>query len=291
MGFTIKDSGQRQQFNTGAVRDTSEGKGRYDLLPAYALQRLAVHFENGAKKYDAENWRKGIPLRRFMDSGLRHALKYLEGQRDEDHMAAAAWNFLCLIETEEMIRRGILPKELNNLPDWFNDGWTHEAIDAAASKLPESGTVVYLDPPDKADRIDSPLPSDLDGDWDFDNQEIRGQGGHYRISGGTVTFINPQGVEEEMDDGSQDAIHRFIKEGKVTRFNPTPAPPVPVEGVVYRITEEHGPKLYRLRTTTGRVVEFKSTITGNWVSSRESFETLQAGLQSGRFIVEGANGK
>lgn len=29
----IKDSGERRQFNTGAVRDIQEGKGRCDLLP------------------------------------------------------------------------------------------------------------------------------------------------------------------------------------------------------------------------------------------------------------------
>ena len=29
----IKDSGERTQFSTGAVRDMHEGKGRMDLLP------------------------------------------------------------------------------------------------------------------------------------------------------------------------------------------------------------------------------------------------------------------
>lgn len=115
----VKESGKgREAFATGAVRDTAEGKGRYDLLPTYAIKRLAQHFENGARKYADENWRKGIPLRRFLDSALRHAFNYLEGQRDEDHAAAAAWNILALIETEEMIRRGLLPATLDNLPDW-----------------------------------------------------------------------------------------------------------------------------------------------------------------------------
>lgn len=31
--MTIKDSGTRREFNTGAVRDCAEGKGRCDLLP------------------------------------------------------------------------------------------------------------------------------------------------------------------------------------------------------------------------------------------------------------------
>ena len=29
----IKDSGKRRQFETGAVRDIAEGKGRCDLMP------------------------------------------------------------------------------------------------------------------------------------------------------------------------------------------------------------------------------------------------------------------
>lgn len=33
----IKDSGNRTEFSTGAVRDMHEGKGRCDLLPPLAL--------------------------------------------------------------------------------------------------------------------------------------------------------------------------------------------------------------------------------------------------------------
>ena len=37
----IKDSGERTQFNSGAVRDMHEGKGRCDLLPmCVLLQRI-----------------------------------------------------------------------------------------------------------------------------------------------------------------------------------------------------------------------------------------------------------
>ncbi|MCI0352278.1 MAG: DUF5664 domain-containing protein [Acidobacteriales bacterium] len=115
-GNPIKDSGTRATFATGAVRDGETGKGRFDLLPCHALQRLAQHFENGARKYADRNWEKGIPTHRYMDSGLRHAFRYLAGERDEDHLAAAAWNFLCLIETEHRIAAGKLPADLQTLP-------------------------------------------------------------------------------------------------------------------------------------------------------------------------------
>jgi hypothetical protein len=112
----VLDSGERQEFPTGSVRDTQTGKGRYDLLPFYALQRVAVHFENGAVKYGDDNWKKGQNLRRYISSAIRHISKYMLGSRDEDHMAAAAWNILCLIETEYLISLQVLPEELNDLP-------------------------------------------------------------------------------------------------------------------------------------------------------------------------------
>lgn len=112
----VVDSGKRQEFETGAVRDTQEGKGRFDLLPYYAITRLAQHFENGARKYTDDNWRKGIPLRRYLDSLMRHTFKFMAGMQDEDHLAAIMWNAACLLETQEMIKLGLLPKELDNLP-------------------------------------------------------------------------------------------------------------------------------------------------------------------------------
>jgi len=36
----IKDSGERRHFNTGAVRDLSEGKGRFDLMPIDTMAKL-----------------------------------------------------------------------------------------------------------------------------------------------------------------------------------------------------------------------------------------------------------
>lgn len=97
----IKDSGNRTQFSTGAVRDMGEGKGRCDLLPPAALLRIAKHFEVGALKYGDRNWELGIPMHSFIDSGIRHLLKYMDGWTDEDHLCAAAWNLLCALETEE----------------------------------------------------------------------------------------------------------------------------------------------------------------------------------------------
>lgn len=114
--YEVKDSGKRQEFSTGARRDIQSGKGRFDLIPDYALFLIAKHFEAGAVKYGDDNWRKGIPLKRYFDSAMRHMIKAKLGMKDEPHFVAACWNLMCLIETQFMIDTGILPKELDDLP-------------------------------------------------------------------------------------------------------------------------------------------------------------------------------
>lgn len=115
--FELKDSGERKQFDTGAVRDASTGKGRFDLIPAYPLFRLAKLYEAGSLKYAERNWEKGIPTGRFMDSAFRHLMNYQDGDRTEDHLAAVMWNIAGLIWTQEQVKRGKLPKELLTLPE------------------------------------------------------------------------------------------------------------------------------------------------------------------------------
>jgi len=114
----VKDSGERRKFGTGAVRDMALGKGRYDLISPLAMKRLAKHYQNGSLKYGDRNWEKGIPLNSYLDSAMRHLFNYLEGLRDEDHLSACLWNVSALIHMEEMIERGLMPKELNNLPNY-----------------------------------------------------------------------------------------------------------------------------------------------------------------------------
>ena len=96
----IKDSGERTTFETGAVRDMHEGKGRMDLLPWAAIMEVSKHCEAGAIKYGEHNVDKGIPTHSLLDSAIRHAAKYLDGWTDEPHLVAAAWNLLWAIEME-----------------------------------------------------------------------------------------------------------------------------------------------------------------------------------------------
>ncbi len=116
--YVTKDSGKRQEFQTGSKRDTREGKGRFDLISPHALWRLAGVYERGAQKYGDRNWEKGQPLSRYFDSAMRHLTEVLMGLEDEDHAAQAMWNITAYIHTEEMIRLGKLPKELDDMPKY-----------------------------------------------------------------------------------------------------------------------------------------------------------------------------
>lgn len=150
----IKDSGERREFESGAVRDCAEGKGRCDLLPLYevslvlgtesrtlhydpiirklddftkaktegeridilvdicevfigandwdvqtAILEVSKHFEEGAKKYSERNWEKGLPTHCYLDSAIRHFIKWERGDSDEPHDRAFLWNILCLMWT------------------------------------------------------------------------------------------------------------------------------------------------------------------------------------------------
>lgn len=133
----------KREFETGAVRDKKDGKGRFDLMPlsvvssilnydeiisyidnfleshhtAYLylaiksfiekskaftdresmLLEVAVHFEDGAKKYGEYNWQKGIPINSYIDSAMRHYIKWRRGDEDERHDRAFVWNLMCCI--------------------------------------------------------------------------------------------------------------------------------------------------------------------------------------------------
>jgi hypothetical protein len=130
----VKDSGKRQEFNTGAVRDTQEGKGRFDLISTIALRRLAKHYANGVKKYPDRNWEIGIPLGRYVDSAMRHLVSVLEGSEDEDNASAVIWNMCAFIHTKELINAGILPKELNDLEEYWKTQKQYREYIAANEK-------------------------------------------------------------------------------------------------------------------------------------------------------------
>lgn len=178
----ILDSGVRRQFETGAVRDSADGRGRCDLLPldiigeylfnslvddsqgcvydkilnminefirtgdttniysvidnfvalnnwspSQALIEVSKHYEEGAKKYAERNWEKGIPTHCYVDSGVRHFLKWIDKWDDEPHDRAFLWNMLGLLWTIKN------KPELNDLPYVNNE----DSLKAVNLSVPE----------------------------------------------------------------------------------------------------------------------------------------------------------
>ena len=108
--FSLRDSGERAKFETGAQRDIETGKPRVadvlEWLPLECLERTADQYIRGAKKYDKDNWKKGIPTSRYLSSAFRHLYMYLIGDRVEDHLAAVVFNVFGIMwnESHEMPR-------------------------------------------------------------------------------------------------------------------------------------------------------------------------------------------
>lgn len=69
-------------------------------MPTLMLE-VAIHYEEGCCKYGERNWQKGLPLHCYIDSGVRHYLKWLRGDDDERHDRAFVWNILGAIWTHE----------------------------------------------------------------------------------------------------------------------------------------------------------------------------------------------
>ena len=98
----MKDSGKRQEFDGGAVRDTADDKPRFDLISPFALERLGTWLRLGSLKYEERNWEKGMPVTRCIASTGRHLLKYMMRRTDEDHLAAAFCNLMFLLHYDSM---------------------------------------------------------------------------------------------------------------------------------------------------------------------------------------------
>lgn len=99
--FTIKDSGARETFTSGMVRDTQDGKEDFTrVLDGPMFDRWAIHLTKGEKKYadiapGVANWTLAAgesELVRFKKSAFRHFRKWMRGDLDEDHAAATFFN-------------------------------------------------------------------------------------------------------------------------------------------------------------------------------------------------------
>ena len=64
-----------------------------------AILDLSHRYREGAEKYAERNWEKGIPIKSFIDSGVRHLLKWCRLDTDENHASAFMWNMIGAVWT------------------------------------------------------------------------------------------------------------------------------------------------------------------------------------------------
>lgn len=94
--FDLKDSGERQMWESGMTRDVADDKIDFLLLrDGPMFWRWAVHLFKGSKKYSKRNWmlaNSEDELARYRESAARHFEQWLRGDIDEDHAAAVFFN-------------------------------------------------------------------------------------------------------------------------------------------------------------------------------------------------------
>lgn len=66
-------------------------------VSATCLLELSVHYKAALDKYPPRNWEKGLLSHSYLDSAVRHLLKWMRRDDDEEHNRAFAWNILGLI--------------------------------------------------------------------------------------------------------------------------------------------------------------------------------------------------
>ena len=117
------EAGDTRQFDTGATRDTAEGKFEYGgFLSPIVLQRFGEYMHKHREQSDgtlraSDNWQKGIPVRVYLESLLRHVmdiwlyrLGFGERAKEsyEEALCAALFNI-----------QGLLFEELK--PGWYGE--------------------------------------------------------------------------------------------------------------------------------------------------------------------------
>ena len=116
----LQDSGERRQFDTGAVRDISEGKGRCDLLP---LDVVGALLEDEVLK-NLDQFMRDTTNFSF---ALYNAVKAFCKKREWDYSTA-------MLEVSKHFEDGAVKYGDNN---WRRGIPLHCYIDSAVRHLPE----------------------------------------------------------------------------------------------------------------------------------------------------------
>jgi hypothetical protein len=92
---------QLHKFATGAVRDSDADGVAMHLLCPTALLRVAAIYREGEVKYGKANWLKGMDTGETLNHTLRHLALFMEGNKNEDHLAKAVWGIFAIMHFQD----------------------------------------------------------------------------------------------------------------------------------------------------------------------------------------------
>lgn len=90
-----------REFESGAKRDSNNGKIRPDLISPYMLKSLGKVLADGAEHYGARNWEKGMPDEVLKESASRHYVSWMNNEQDEDHASKLIFNIMAWIHNRD----------------------------------------------------------------------------------------------------------------------------------------------------------------------------------------------
>lgn len=174
--YTVKDSGEREEYASGMRRDVQTDKPRIDLVTPLGLPyqetmayRRGMHMMRGADKYGDRNWELASSheeLLRFRASAARHFLQWFTGETDEDHAAAVQFNMDAAELVNWKLDQGqvtgsaavMTPEEVDALLGSFRDSLvTKGAFGQSMGWVGDGEQLTLFDP-------NSPAEEDDDGD-------------------------------------------------------------------------------------------------------------------------------
>ena len=116
--MTITQDGQEACYVVGAITESECWANLLTLCKKLSTTFRIQLLNNGGNwifelfETGDRNWEKGIPCHCFVDSGVRHYIKFMAGWDDEPHDRAFLWNMYCLLWT---LRHH---PDLNDLPQY-----------------------------------------------------------------------------------------------------------------------------------------------------------------------------
>ena len=130
-----EDDGTTRSFDTGATRDTAEGKPDYEgYLSPRVIERFGQYMMKNQLQSDgtlrkSDNWQKGFPKDVYMKSGWRHFIDWWRLHRSESYLVEAMEETLCALMFNVMGYLHEHIKRVRAAQDEAVDKWVKGGLD------------------------------------------------------------------------------------------------------------------------------------------------------------------